>query len=156
MAKTEKCRHLGPTGCLAPSREDCPKKRLPRNATILCYHIPVVIPKWGFNVSIAIPISPVSLSSPRGSAMEMRLIVWLDAQLKTKWMENQTGNTPGPVGLKWEKNYERNYTYAGQSRSNRWRRFWRGIHRSMVCPTCKNNILRTWPDSEEKKDHIHA
>lgn len=43
MAKTEKCKHLSSMGCRALTREDCPKKRLPREATIYCHHVPVKV-----------------------------------------------------------------------------------------------------------------
>ena len=48
--------------------------------------------KWSSAVLIVIPINPVSLNSPRGSAMGMRLIVWRVARWKTKWMGSPTEN----------------------------------------------------------------
>ena len=48
--------------------------------------------KWSSAVLIVIRINPVSLNSPRGSAMGMRLIVWRVARWKTKWMGSPTEN----------------------------------------------------------------
>ena len=42
MQKTKKCDWHTSTGCKAPTREACPKKRLPREATIFCYKVKMV------------------------------------------------------------------------------------------------------------------
>lgn len=43
MAKTKKCEHFSSMGCRALKREDCPKKRLPRESSLFCHKVPVKV-----------------------------------------------------------------------------------------------------------------
>ena len=118
MAKTEKCRHYGPNGCLAPNREDCPKKRLPRNQTIFCHHVPVKA--WISNAITVIPKIHASLRFPRGSVRAMNAIAWPGARWRIKWTINHRESNPGPGG----------YAYAHHARRKRIKKVVRDARRT--------------------------